>query len=123
MINVLIFILIQVVGHPSALTLAYELVRPFGVISSVGVHQSPPLPLTGRDVYNKNVTFEFGRCPVRALLPLAIEILQAQRDVFNGVGTSGATLVERIVSIEEATHWYKEFNEGKCGKVLFDPWL
>lgn len=36
----------QVVGYNPALTLSYDLVRPFGVIASVGVHQSEALPLT-----------------------------------------------------------------------------
>ncbi|KAL7277443.1 hypothetical protein ACG7TL_009305 [Trametes sanguinea] len=45
---------LEIVGNNSALTLAYEVVRPFGIISSVGVHQEPPLPFNGRDVYNKN---------------------------------------------------------------------
>ncbi|KAJ3544989.1 hypothetical protein NM688_g5680 [Phlebia brevispora] len=44
---------LEIVGNNSALKLAYELVRPFGTISSVGVHQEPPLPFMGRDMYNK----------------------------------------------------------------------
>ncbi|KAI8969755.1 chaperonin 10-like protein [Trametes punicea] len=73
---------LEVVGNNSALTLAYEIVRPFGTISSVGVHQEPPLPFNGRDVYNKNVSFDFGRCPVRAMFPIALEILLKRQDVF-----------------------------------------
>jgi threonine dehydrogenase-like Zn-dependent dehydrogenase len=61
---------LEVVGNNSALSLAYSLVQPFGVISSVGVHQAPPLPFTGRDVYNKNVSLEFGRTYTHCLPPL-----------------------------------------------------
>jgi threonine dehydrogenase-like Zn-dependent dehydrogenase len=111
----------QVVGNNSALTLAHALVQPFGVISSVGVHQAPPLPFTGRAMYDTNVTLEFGRCPVRALFPLALEVLRARQDVFGSVGVE-AGLVERIVPIGEAARWYEEFDKGRCGKVLFDPW-
>jgi threonine dehydrogenase-like Zn-dependent dehydrogenase len=113
---------LEVVGHPSALELSYDLVRPFGVISSVGVHQAPPLSLTGRDVYNKNVTLEFGRCPVRAVLPLAIDVLKMHSAVFSGVGSDPFALVERIEPIGDAAHWYERFDKGQCGKVLFDPW-
>lgn len=95
--------------------------RPFGVVSSVGVHQAPPLPFTGRDVYNKNVSFEFGRCPVRAMLPIAATILLKQQDVFGGIGEP-PSLIDRIIGFEEAPQIYKVFNEGGCGKVLFDPW-
>lgn len=65
----------QVVGNTSALTLAYDLVRAFGVITSVGVHGEPALPFTGRQAYNKNVSFDFGRCPARAMFPAAFDLL------------------------------------------------
>jgi threonine dehydrogenase-like Zn-dependent dehydrogenase len=112
---------LEVVGNNYALELAYHLVQPFGVISSVGVHQAPPLPFTGRAVYNKNVSLEFGRCPVRALFPLALEILRERQDIFGAIGTE-TSLVERVVPMTEAKYWYEEFNNGRCGKVVFDPW-
>ncbi|EPQ52406.1 hypothetical protein GLOTRDRAFT_14790, partial [Gloeophyllum trabeum ATCC 11539] len=112
---------LEIVGNNSALTLAYELVRPFGVISSVGVHQGPQLPFTGRDVYNKNVSFEFGRCPVRAIFPITLEVLLKRQDVFGGVG-GAASLVEKVVGFDQAAESYELFDKGKCGKVLFDPW-
>ncbi|KAI0642468.1 chaperonin 10-like protein [Trametes meyenii] len=113
---------LEVVGNNSALTLAYDIVRPFGIISSVGVHQEPPLPFTGRDVYNKNVSFDFGRCPVRAMFPIALEILLKRQDVFGGVGTD-ASLIDRIVGFDQAIEMYKLFDKGECGKILFDPSL
>ncbi|KAI0665456.1 chaperonin 10-like protein [Trametes maxima] len=113
---------LEVVGNNSALTLAYDIVRPFGIISSVGVHQEPPLPFTGRDVYNKNVSFDFGRCPVRAMFPIALEILLKRQDVFGGVG-AGASLIDRIVGFDQAIEMYKLFDKGQCGKILFDPLL
>lgn len=112
----------QAVGNPSALVLAYELVRPFGLISSVGVHQGPPMPFTGRELYNKNVSFEFGRCPVRAMLPIALEVLLEHQDVFGAVGGE-ASLIERVVAFNQAPEVYELFDQGKCGKILFDPWL
>ncbi len=57
------------------MNLGYELVRAFGVIVSVGVHGTPLLPVTGRQLYNKNVSFDFGRCPARAMFPLAFDLL------------------------------------------------
>ncbi|KAH9848308.1 chaperonin 10-like protein [Lenzites betulinus] len=113
---------LEVVGNSSALTLAYDIVRPFGIISSVGVHQEPPLPFTGRDVYNKNVSFDFGRCPVRAMFPIALEILLKRQDVFGGVGAE-ASLIDKIVGFDQAVEVYKLFDKGQCGKILFDPSL
>ncbi|KZT64642.1 hypothetical protein DAEQUDRAFT_678176 [Daedalea quercina L-15889] len=113
---------LEVVGNNSALELAYDLVQPFGIISSVGVHQAPPIPFTGRDVYNKNASFDFGRCPVRAMFPLALEVLIKRQDVFGGIGED-ASLIEKIVSFDQAVESYGLFDKGKCGKILFDPWL
>ena len=55
--------------------LAYDLVRPFGVISSVGVHSTASLPLNGDDFYSKNLSMDFGRCPARAMIPMAFDLL------------------------------------------------
>ena len=109
-------------GNSSALKLAYDIVRPFGSISSVGVHQDPPLPFIGRDVYNKNVSFDFGRCPVRAMLPIAARILLDYQAVFGGIGGK-TNLIEKIVSFDDAVEAYKQFDKGLCGKILFDPWI
>ncbi|OBZ65101.1 putative zinc-type alcohol dehydrogenase-like protein AdhB [Grifola frondosa] len=112
---------LEIVGNNSALTLAYQLVRPFGLISSVGVHQEPPLPFNGRDVYDKNISFDFGRCPVRAVFPIALEILLKRQDVFGDVGKE-TSLIDKIVGFDQAVESYELFDKGKCGKVLFDPW-
>lgn len=95
--------------------------RPFGVISTVGVHQSPPLPFTGREMYDKNVSFDYGRCPVRAMLPIAAKLLLKRQDVFGGVGTE-TSLIEQVVGFDEAEERYRLFDQGLCGKTLFDPW-
>ncbi|OSC97355.1 hypothetical protein PYCCODRAFT_1419555 [Trametes coccinea BRFM310] len=113
---------LEIVGNNSALTLAYEVVRPFGIISSVGVHQEPPLPFNGRDVYNKNVSFDFGRCPVRAMFPIALDVLLKRQDVFGGVGTD-SSLIEKVVALDQAVDMYKLFDKGDCGKILFNPWI
>jgi threonine dehydrogenase-like Zn-dependent dehydrogenase len=46
---------IEVVGNPAALKSAFELLRPCGILSSVGFHQDD-LPFTGLDCYLKNIT-------------------------------------------------------------------
>ena len=37
-------------------------------------------------MYDKNVSFDFGRCPVRAMLPIAATILAKRQDVFGDIG-------------------------------------
>lgn len=46
---------IEVVGNPAALKSAFELLRPCGILSSVGFHQDD-LPFTGLECYLKNIT-------------------------------------------------------------------
>lgn len=46
---------IEVVGNPAALKSAFELLRPCGILSSVGFHQDE-LPFTGLECYLKNIT-------------------------------------------------------------------
>jgi threonine dehydrogenase-like Zn-dependent dehydrogenase len=112
---------LEVVGNTSALTLAYDLVRAFGAIVSVGVHGEPQLPLTGRQCYNKNVSIDFGRCPARAMFPLAFDLLVKRQDVFGGVGQK-ASLIDKIADFSQAAELYEDFDKSRVGKVIFDPW-
>ncbi|KAK0201623.1 chaperonin 10-like protein [Desarmillaria ectypa] len=112
---------LEVVGNNSALALAYELVQPFGTISSVGVHGERPFPLTGGQLYDKNVSFDFGRCPVHSLFPMAFDLLIKRQDVFGGVGDESG-LIERIVGFDDAVEMYAAFDKGEVGKIVFDPW-
>ena len=57
---------IEVVGHSSALELGFQLLRPWGTISSVGVHNGR-IPWTGNQAYEKNLAVTMGRCPVRSM--------------------------------------------------------
>jgi threonine dehydrogenase-like Zn-dependent dehydrogenase len=132
---------LEVVGAPDALKLAYTLIRPFGVISSVGksfiglpistselnnflagIHTAPTFALIGSQLYDKNVSLNFGRCPARSLFNPAIEVLQWAGDPFTSVGKE-YSLVDRVVGFDEATKSYEIFDKGECGKVIFDPWI
>ncbi|KAJ7639090.1 alcohol dehydrogenase [Roridomyces roridus] len=109
---------LEVVGNTSAISLAYDLVRNFGAITSVGVHGQPPVPFTGSQLYAKNVSFDFGRCPARAMFPLAFDLLVKRQDVFGEVGGPDS-LVDRIVSPDEAPEMYRAFEKNQVGKVVF----
>lgn len=58
-------IVIEVVGSSPALQMGFELLRPWGSISSVGVHNGG-IPWTGNQAYGKNLRIQMGRCPVRS---------------------------------------------------------
>lgn len=58
-------VVIELVGHSSALRMGFEMLRPWGIMSSVGVHNGE-IPWTGNEAYGKNLRLQMGRCPVRS---------------------------------------------------------
>jgi threonine dehydrogenase-like Zn-dependent dehydrogenase len=104
-------VVMEVVGHADAFMLAFELVRPCGQISSVGVH-TEQLPLNGLLCYGKNVSMAFGRCPVRSIFEEALEVLvQEQKKI--------AFLCGRTMALEDAPQAYKDFEARKVLKIVF----
>jgi threonine dehydrogenase-like Zn-dependent dehydrogenase len=53
----------EVVGSSDALRLAIDLLRPGGVISSVGVHTEKYFSFSPGEAYDKNLVYKIGRCP------------------------------------------------------------
>ncbi|CAF0769969.1 unnamed protein product [Rotaria sordida] len=104
--------ILEVVGHADALQLAYDLIRPWGVIASVGAHQDA-FPFSGPQVYDKNVRLQFGRCPVRALFPEALRLFSKKQDQFK-------TFVSHRMSLSDAAKAYELFDKRLARKVIFD---
>lgn len=71
-------VVIEVVGLSPALKMGFELIRPWGVISSVGVHNGE-IPWTGNQAYGKNLRIQMGRCPVRSIFSEALKLLQQKQ--------------------------------------------
>ena len=59
---------------------------------------------------------------MRAMFPMALDILLQRQDIFAGVGKE-TSLVDRIVDMDEATvkASFEDFDKGRCGKILFNP--
>ncbi|RUP48909.1 hypothetical protein BC936DRAFT_143660 [Jimgerdemannia flammicorona] len=110
-------VVLEVVGAHDALSLAYELLRPAGILSSVGVHTAPEFPFTPSQGYDKNLTYRSGRCPSRAMMERLLPVLEARKyDI--------AAIVSHHVGLDQAVEMYRRF-EGKvdgCTKVVFRPW-
>ncbi|KAG8921421.1 hypothetical protein FRC02_000241 [Tulasnella sp. 418] len=92
-----------------------------------GVHTAASFPIKPFQLYSKNVAMSFGRCPARSLFDEAFGILKRNQNVL-GIGTLVDTVI-RISpeeSLEEGDRKvkeaYRKFDEGACGKVLFDFW-
>ncbi|KAI0389472.1 GroES-like protein [Xylariaceae sp. FL0594] len=105
-------VVIEVVGHSSALETAFKLLRPWGTISSVGVHNGP-IPWSGNQAYGKNLRIQMGRCPVRSIFPEALKLLEKKQDVFD-------FMTENVMPLSQAVEGYELFDSGKVQKVIFD---
>lgn len=100
-------VVMEVVGHADALQLALDLIRPFGQISSIGVH-TEMITLNGLMLYGKNVTMAFGRCPVRSIFEDALKVLVSQQDKVK-------FLCGRIMNLEDAPEAFRIFEQRKVG--------
>ncbi|KAL4944804.1 hypothetical protein BDV06DRAFT_232576 [Aspergillus oleicola] len=103
---------IEVVGLSPALRMGFELLRPWGVISSVGVHNGE-IPWDGNEAYGKNLTLQMGRCPVRSVSDAALEVLKRNQHLLG-------FMTEHIVPLSQAVEAYELFNAMKVQKVIFE---
>lgn len=55
----------ELVGLPPAQELAFQLMRPGGLMSVIGCHCTPNFAFSPVDAYDKNLTYKTGRCPAR----------------------------------------------------------
>ncbi|CAH0018068.1 unnamed protein product [Clonostachys rhizophaga] len=120
---------VEVVGLSPALRTAFDSVRPFGTISSIGVHNaevwsfckdglshadSIQVPWTGNEAYGKNIRLQMGRCPVRSVFPEALELLEKKQDLLS-------FMFENIMPLSSAVEGYQLFDQLKVQKVVFTP--
>ncbi|KAL2135431.1 hypothetical protein VTI74DRAFT_8533 [Chaetomium olivicolor] len=104
---------IEVVGLSPALRTAFDLLRPFGAISSIGVHNAE-IPWNGSEAYGKNVKVQMGRCPVRSIFPEALAVLAKNQEKFS-------FMFDKIMPLSEAVEGYDLFDQMKVQKVIFKP--
>ncbi|KAH0376924.1 GroES-like protein, partial [Aureobasidium melanogenum] len=106
-------VVIEVVGLSPALKLGFDLLRPWGIISSVGVHNAE-IPWTGNQAYNKNLRIQMGRCPVRSIFAEALEKLKQKQHLLG-------FMFEKIMPLSQALEGYELFDKMKVQKVVFQP--
>jgi threonine dehydrogenase-like Zn-dependent dehydrogenase len=70
---------LEVVGSESAMRLAVELIRPGGIISSVGVHTEDRFAFSPVEAYNKNLTFKIGRCSARFYAERLVSVVRKKK--------------------------------------------
>ncbi|HSU27973.1 MAG TPA: alcohol dehydrogenase family protein [Chitinophagaceae bacterium] len=106
----------EVVGSSLAMRLAIDLVRPGGIISSVGVHTATQFPFSPIEAYDKNLTFTIGRCPAKYYAERLIkdELIQ-QLPVED--------IITHRFPLSEGKHAYEVFDKklDNCIKALLVP--
>jgi threonine dehydrogenase-like Zn-dependent dehydrogenase len=106
----------EAVGSPQALRSAFDLLRPGGTLSSVGVNTSLSYPFTPEEVYNKNAAIRSGRCPARRYMTELIQITdRLPPDI--------TRIFSHRMNLSEGAEGYRKFagREDGCLKVLLMP--
>lgn len=107
---------LEAVGSPEATRLAYELARPGGTISAVGVHTEPRFALAPGEIYDKNLVYRAGRAPARRYMERLLPLARAR-------AADLAALVSHRLPLAEGPRGYELFDrrlEG-CTKVVLLP--
>jgi threonine dehydrogenase-like Zn-dependent dehydrogenase len=107
---------LEAVGSHSAVRLAFDMVRPGGIVSSVGVCNDAHLAFSPVEAYNKNLTYRIGRCPARFLMDKLVPLVRQHKYDLTSIFTHRMKL--------EAGRTGYEIFAGKrdhCLKVLLEP--
>lgn len=109
--------MLEVVGLSAALRLAFTLLRPMGVLSSVGVHTSGQFPFTPVEGYDKNLTYKTGRCPARHMMDRLLDMTSAKQADFSRIITHRLPLTDGV-------RGYQIFDQKleNCVKPILYPW-
>ena len=103
----------EVVGSDKTLKLAIELIRPGGIISSVGVHTAQHFAFSPAEAYDKNLIYKSGRCPARFYSERLLREGVPQRYPIEDIITHQFSLAEGATA-------YKVFDKkkDKCIKAV-----
>jgi len=104
-------IVVEVVGSSPALRTGFDLIRPWGIISSIGVHNAE-IPWSGNEAYGKNLRIQMGRCPVRSIFPEALKLLEEKQDLLG-------FMFDKIMPLSDAVEGYEIFDKMLAQKVVF----
>ena len=105
----------EAVGSHQAVKLAVEIVRPGGIVASVGVCNDTYLAFSPVEAYNKNLTYKIGRCPARFMMDQLTPIVQQKK-------YNIAAIFSHRMNLAQGENGYAIFSEKKdeCLKVLLE---
>jgi threonine dehydrogenase-like Zn-dependent dehydrogenase len=106
----------EAVGSGGAARLAYDLLRPGGTISVVGVCNDEHMAFSPVQAYDKNITYKVGRCPARSMMDELVPVVQNKTyDI--------TSIISHRMKLSEGVYGYDIFANKKenCLKVVLDP--
>jgi threonine dehydrogenase-like Zn-dependent dehydrogenase len=106
---------LEVVGSPEASRLAFDLVRPGGVVAIAGVHHESRFAFSPLEAYDKNLTLRIGRCPARSHMEELLPLVRRRADL--------ASMVTHRLPLADGPAAYRLFDlkQDGCIKVVFAP--
>jgi threonine dehydrogenase-like Zn-dependent dehydrogenase len=106
---------LEAVGSREASRLAFDLVRPGGVVAIAGVHHESEFAFSPLEAYDRNLTLRIGRCSARSLMDDLLPLLRRRRDL--------AAIVTHRRPLADGPGAYAMFDrkEDGCIKVAFEP--
>ena len=105
----------ELVGLPAAQKLAYQCVRPGGILSVIGCHCTPNFAFSPVDAYDKNLSYRTGRCPAGHYMRLLSD------RVVNGEFDLSRFVTHRF-DVADASRAYDLFSKRSegCLKAVFE---
>ncbi len=106
---------IEAVGSKSAMQTAFKLLRPGGILASIGVQAFDKFPFSPPDMYDKNITLKAGRGSSRYYAEKLIPLVQNKSIDLSDV-------VTHTFSLDDGEEAYRFFDEekDKCLKVTLN---
>ena len=104
----------ELVGLPDAQKMAFDCVRPGGIMSVIGCHCTSNFSFSPVQAYDKNITYRSGRCPAGHYMKLLV-------DRVTGGEFDLSPFITHQFGIDEAERAYQVFStraEG-CLKAVF----
>jgi threonine dehydrogenase-like Zn-dependent dehydrogenase len=107
---------LEVVGSPEATRLAFDLVRPGGTISAVGVHTERDFAFSPVEAYDKNLTYRAGRCPARSYVERLLPLVREKKYDL-------AAIISHRLPLSDGPEGYRIFEKKlqNCTKVILRP--
>jgi threonine dehydrogenase-like Zn-dependent dehydrogenase len=101
---------LEAVGSPEAGRMAFEMVRPGGIIAAVGVHHESAFPFSPARAYDHNLTYRIGRCPARSLMQGLLPLVRRR-------GAELASIFTHRFPLERGAEAYALFDARHDGCV------